>query len=260
MYGRPLALAFLLGAPAARDLRVGEHRCGHDRDAGLARLVGVHEVVPHDPDLGVGHVLELEVVGHVAERPDAGHARSAVGVVGPQVPVLVGARVRPRRTSRRSVFGRRPVATSSFAATTSAGPSGGEQASRTPSRWRRPAARWRSAAGRTCWPKAVVNALLMSVSAGEQGGPRSTIVIRLPSAPNTWPISAAMNPPPRITIEPGSSGSRITCPRCDTGRRPGPARRGSSAGSRWPARCCRARSVSSPTRSSFGPMNRACPM
>ena len=63
----------------------------------------------------------------------------------------------------------------------------------------------------TCWPTAVVNALLMSVSCRlSMAGPRSITVILLPSELKTWPISAAMNPPPRIAMAPGSSGSRIT--------------------------------------------------
>ena len=38
---------------------------------------------------GVGHVLELEVVGQVAQRPDPRHIR-LIGVVGDHVPVFVG--------------------------------------------------------------------------------------------------------------------------------------------------------------------------
>jgi hypothetical protein len=75
-------------APAGGNLRIGEHRGGHDGEGSLPGLAGVCDVVPDDLRFGVGHVLELEVVGEVAERPDPGDTRLA-GVVGADVSVGV---------------------------------------------------------------------------------------------------------------------------------------------------------------------------
>ena len=80
-------------------------------------VVGVQQVVLHDPGLVVGDVLELEVVGDVAERPDA-RRRWCAGTRRRR-------RRRPRRPRRRSRsrssrrrWSARPVATSSTSAST----------------------------------------------------------------------------------------------------------------------------------------------
>ena len=70
-----------LGEADGADLRVGEHRAGYGvAPRALPReVVEVQQVVLDDPRLVVRDVLELQVVGDVAERPDAVDGRSAGG-------------------------------------------------------------------------------------------------------------------------------------------------------------------------------------
>ncbi len=100
-----LCLELMLGRARAGDLRVGEHRGRDDGEVHPARLVRVQQVVPDQPGLGVGHVLELGVVREVPQRPDSRHVRGT-GVVGPDVPV--GVDVDPRRRDLEAIAVRRP--------------------------------------------------------------------------------------------------------------------------------------------------------
>lgn len=52
---------------------------GDQADGQAAEVLGVGEVVAHDAHLCIGHVLELEVVRAVSQRPQAGHG-GAVGL------------------------------------------------------------------------------------------------------------------------------------------------------------------------------------
>jgi hypothetical protein len=75
--------------------------------------------------------------------------------------------------------------------------------------------------------------------------------------PNTWPISAAMNPPPMITIDRGSASSRMIVSEVWNGTSSKPAMGGTSG--REPA-ATTIRSVvrvSPPTSSTLGATNRA---
>ena len=60
-----------LRQPDTGDLRIREDGARHDIVTGRAQVVGVEEVVLHDPALPVRDVLELEGVGDVAQRPHA---------------------------------------------------------------------------------------------------------------------------------------------------------------------------------------------
>ena len=95
----PLCPSLVLGQADAGDLRVGEHRRRHVPMVGRHERVGVvpvlQEVVLHDARLVVGHVLELIVRRHVAERENAAR-RWCAGTRRPPPG-------RPRSPSRRPV-------------------------------------------------------------------------------------------------------------------------------------------------------------
>src|SRR5699024_1833402 len=59
----------LLVHPYPGDLRMREHAAGHGHGVAAAQLLGVEDVVAHDPLLMVGDVLELVGAGEVAEGP-----------------------------------------------------------------------------------------------------------------------------------------------------------------------------------------------
>ncbi|MER5603266.1 hypothetical protein [Streptomyces sp. NPDC002265] len=86
--GRSTAACLLFRQADTGDLRAGEHGVRGDGAIEGADVVGVHDVVPHNPGFGVRHVLELEVVHGVTQGPDPGY-RGAIGVVGHDVAVLV---------------------------------------------------------------------------------------------------------------------------------------------------------------------------
>ena len=87
VFDAPVA-AVPLGEPDRGDLGVAEHGVGNEAVVHGHRVVRVGQVVAHHPGLVVGHVLELDRVGDVAQGPHPFDAGPAV-TVGDHIPGLV---------------------------------------------------------------------------------------------------------------------------------------------------------------------------
>jgi hypothetical protein len=101
----PPQAGVLLRRSHRRHLRIGKHRVRHEPGGHGPQVLGMQDVVPHSAGPGVGHVLELEVVGGITQRPDPGtDVRYAWSVA--TWPCSSSSRP-PAAASIRSEFGRR---------------------------------------------------------------------------------------------------------------------------------------------------------
>ena len=89
-----LGAGLLLGEPDGGHLGVAEHRAGHRAELDPAEVLGVGDVPERDLGLGVGEVLQPDVVGDVADGPDVGH-RGPLELVDDDGPVVVEFHPRP---------------------------------------------------------------------------------------------------------------------------------------------------------------------
>jgi len=85
------------------------------------------------------------------------------------------------------------------------------------------------------------------------------MVILVPSDPKTWAISALTYPPPRMTIEAGSSSSRMTVSDVTYGTSVRPGTGGTFGREPVDRTTCSPRTSSPPTRSTLGATNSAAP-
>ena len=204
-----LCAGLVFGEADHGDLRVGENRRRHVAVVGLHQGVGVvpiqQQILPDHARLVVGHMLELVVRAHVAERENATRGGALVlvdrrhGRRAPRRPPT------PRRAGRRWESGRSPPA-----------PCRRAPSRRCPVVNVMPVPSWLAPTTlRWLWISHFLDAMsvnrshTVSSQCRSNVPPRMTSVTRVPSAEKVCANSAATKPPPTMIRCFGSSPIRM---------------------------------------------------